>query len=292
MPPKTPPFNYKRLQDRRTRIYTACISNAYLLGQMLDPDAFTELVVILRRALKLKQAHEDILRDTLLEYGGTELTEEVSDRIAVRIAGGFDEIKAGKPVTSMTSVPKKGAWMPIEVSEMRFDEVRNHKAYIRMTAMVITGALAGRMLVQAMPAKATTIYFANSLGWAKFGPRPVHSELVQLKFTGLVIEDGRRGLQVDQYKCTANQLKLNKGLRDTRAEPCLLDHRYQCKTCPIGYSKCPRGTHRYTWIARFCQQCKDERAIFDPSEANVKVCLICKSRKARSSWASERRSVT
>jgi len=292
MPPKTPSFNYKQLQDRRTRIYTACISNAYLLGQVLDPDAFSELVIILRRTLKLKQAHESTLRDTLLEYGGVELTEEVSDRIAVRIAGGYDEIKAGKPIISTTSVPKKGAWMPIEVSEMRFDSVRNHKAYVKMTAMVLTGALAGRMLTQEMPAKATTIYFANTLGWAKFGPRPVHSELVQLKFTGLIVDDRRRGLQVDQYKCTAGQLKLNKELREARAEPCLLGHRYQCKTCPIGYSTCVRGTHRYTWVPRLCQQCKDERAIFDPAEPNMKVCLSCRAKRVRSVWSQERRGVT
>ena len=292
MPPKAPSFNYKRWQDRRVRIYTACVTHAYLLGQVLDPDSFTELVVFLRRTLKLKTAHEAVLRDSLLEYGGSELTKSVCDQIAVRIAGGYDDIRAGQPILATNSVSKKGMWVPVEVAEMRFDTVKNHKAQVKMTAMVLTGILAGRIFTQRMPARATSIFFANTLGWAKFGPRPAHSELVQMKFMGLIVDDSRSGLQVDEYKCTAGQLKLNKMLREERDEPCLLDHRDQCKTCPIGYSNCPRGTHRYTWVPRLCPSCKDERAIYDPAEPNMKVCLLCRSRQARSSWAQERRGVT
>jgi len=291
MPPKTPSFNFKQWQARRTRVSSALVQHD-CLGQMLEPDMFTELVVMLRRELKLSQAHESVLRDSLLEYGGAELTEELGDRIAARIAGGFDDIKAGKAIVATSTVPRAGAWMPLEVSELRFDAPRQHKAYVKMTAMVITGALAGRMLTQSMPAKATAIFFANNLGWAKFGPRPVHSELVKMMFMGLIVEDGRKGLQVDEYKCTSKQLQLNKALREDRALPCLKGHRYQCKTCPIGYSECPRGTHRYTWVPRLCQQCKDERAIFDPAEPNMKVCLTCRSKQARTAWAQERRGVT
>jgi len=292
MPSKTPAFNYKRWQDRRARVYAACISNAYLLGQVLDPDTFTALVMLLRRTLKMKQAHESAIRDSLLEFGGAELTEEACDRIAVRIAGGYDEIRSGKSIISSNTVPPKGAWMPIEVAEMRFDAVRNYKARVKMTALILTGALSSKMFTQLMPAKATSVFFANNLGWGKFDPRPTHSELVQMKFTGLVVDDKRNGLQVDEYKCTASQLAVNKKLREWRGEPCILDHRYQCKTCPIGYSQCPRGTHRYTWVPRLCPRCKDERAIFDPAEPYMKICLLCRSKSARSAWAQEKRGVT
>jgi len=292
MPPKTPAFNYKRWNDRRSRIYNACITHAYLLGQVLDVDVFSDLIVLLRRALKLKTVHEQALRNSLLEFAETEFTEEVGDRIAVRLAGGYDEIKVGRPVVSSNTVPAKGAWMPIEVAEMRFDTVKFNKARVKMTALVLIGGLSGKMFTQQMPAKATSIFFANTLGWAKFGGRPAHSELVQMKFTGLVVRDKKKDFQIDEYKCTAGQLRLNKELREARQEPCLRGHRYQCRTCPIGYSTCPRGTHRYTWVQRLCPKCKDERAIFDPAEPNTRVCLLCRSRSARSSWARERRGVT
>lgn len=292
MSSKTPSFNYKRWSDRRTRIYTACITHAYLLGQVLDPDVFSELVVLLRRALKLKVVHEQVLRNSLLEFAGTELTEEVGDRIAVKIAGGYDDIKASKPVVSSNTVPAAGAWMPVEVAEMRFDSVRRGKALIKMTVLVLTGGMSGKLFTQQMPAKATSIFFANSLGWAKYGPRPAHSELVQMKFTGLVVPDKRNRFQIDEYKCTAGQLQLNKELRESRHEPCLRGHCFQCRTCPVGYSTCPRGTHRYTWVPRFCTSCKDERAIFDPAEPNTRICLLCRSKSARSAWARQRRGVT
>lgn len=293
MPSKTPAFNYARWNERRERIYTACISHAHLMGQILDPDVFSELSVLLRCTLRLTKDHEVALRNSLLEFAGMELTEEAADRIAVKLAGGFDIIKkTGKPIISSTAIAEKGEWMAIEVAEMRFDSIRGNKARVRLTALVLTGQLSGRTFTQVMPARATTYFFANSLGWGKYEARPTHSELVQMKFTGLVVSDRRDGFQIDEYKCTPGQLKLNKALRARRDEPCLRNHRYQCKICPIGYSKCPRGTHRYTWVTRLCTSCKDERAIFDPAEPNVKVCLLCRSRSVRSAWAQERRGVT
>jgi hypothetical protein len=142
-----------------------------------------------------------------------------------------------------------------------------------------------------MPAKAMSTFFATHLGWPKWGPRPVHSELVLMLFTGLVISDQRYGLQVDEYKCTATQLQHNKEIRGERAKPCLQHFRFQCKTCPQGYSVCPRGTHRYSWVPRHCKQCKAERAIFDPSDPNATMCLLCQSKRARAVWAQERRGV-
>jgi len=292
MASKTPAFNYKRWNDRRTRIYTACITHAYLLGQVLDNDVFSDLVVLLRRALKLKVEHEQALRNSLLEFADTELTEEVGDRIAVRLAGGYDEIKAGRAVISSNTLAPEGTWMPIEVAEMRFDAVKFNKARVKMTALALIGGLSGKLFTQQMPAKATSIFFANTLGWGKYDARPAHSELVQMRFTGRVVKDKRNGFQIDEYKCTAGQLKLNKELRESRHEPCIRGHRYQCRTCPIGYSTCPRGTHRYTWVPKLCPSCKDERAIFDPAEPNMRICLLCRSRSARSSWARERRGVT
>jgi len=292
MPPKAQSFNYVQWNARRDRVYSACINNADLPGHILDPDTFTLLVVLLRKALKLHVAHERVIRDSLLEFAGLELTEEIGDRIAVKMAGGYETIKSGKPILSSNTVAASGEWMAIEVAEMRFDSVRNAKAQLRMTAMVLNGQLAGRMFGQRMPAKATSIFFANTLGWGKYDARPAHSELVRMKFTGLVVPDRRDGFQIDEYKCTAGQLKLNKALREARSEPCLLEHRYQCRTCPIGYSTCVRGTHRYTWVPRPCQSCENERAIFDPAEPNMQVCLMCRSRSVRSAWAQERRGVT
>ena len=292
MPVKIPSFNYKRLRDRTARIYTACISNPYLAGHVLEPQTFSTLVTVLRRALKLKVACEGALRESMLEFAGQELTDDVYDSIAVKLAGGYDDIRQGKPVTAVTGVPKQGLWAPTKIVEMRFDAVRNNRPYLKMTAMVVVGPLAGRSFNQQMPAKSVVTGFAIHLGWKKWGGRPAHSELVQLVFTGKIVNDKRKGLQIDEFKCTAQQLKVNKEIRDLRDEPCVNNHRYQCKTCPIGYSSCPRGTHRYTWVPRHCPRCRDDRAIFDPAQPNVKVCLVCRSKQARTLWTQERRNMT
>jgi len=291
MPPISA-FDFNKFNARRLRIYASYVLHNIDTGRVLDPPLFKEFVERLRKLLKLPVAREGALRDSLFEYTGIELTEEVYARIAVKIASGYDEIRAGRPVLPSNSLPAGGLWFPIEVAEMRFDAVVNEKSYVKMTALILAGALAGRMFTQSMPAKSVSTFFATSLGWPKWGARPAHSELVLMLFTGRVVGDPRRGIQVDEYRCTASQLKRNKKMRAVRDEPCLKDCRYQCKTCPIGYSKCPRGTHRYTWVTRLCPSCKDERAIFDPAELNAQVCLLCRSRPARGAWADERRSVT
>lgn len=290
MSPKSEPFNIQRLQDRRLRIYSACRDVDHLTGQILDPDTFGELIDTLRQALRLKLSYDHVLRDSLLEFAGIELTDSVYDRIAVKLAGGYDKLRKGVAIHGSNGVPSGGLWSPVQIAEMRFDEIKGGKVYVKMTSLVMAGPLAGRMFSQIMTAKAAVTVVAITLGWPKWGVWPAHSELVQMFFNGKIVND-KFGPQIDEFKCTATQLKLNKTLRDSRDEPCIRDHRYQCKTCPIGYNGfdgCMRGTHRYTWVTRECPTCKDPRAIYDPAEANAKECLACRSRQARAMWTQAR----
>jgi hypothetical protein len=101
---------------------------------------------------------------------------------------------------------------------------------------------------------------------------------------------GERGLQIDEFKCTSTQQKYNKKLREQRASPCIRQYRQQCKSCPIGYSDCPRGTHRYTWIKKECKRCHSVDAIFDPGEPGETICLACRTKRARA-YARRERSV-
>ena len=121
--------------------------------------------------------------------------------------------------------------------------------------------------------------------------RPRHNLLVHAWFLGLLTWHERRGLQVAEFKCMPHQQKYNRQLRDRREEPCLLGYRQQCATCPIGYVRCARATHRYTWTVKECPLCHNRQALFDPEDVSAKHCIACKVKKARQLWFRERQSL-
>lgn len=287
-PRRIPDYDLSRIDKRRRKINDA-LWNAELYSHMLEPEAFDLMVVVIRRALNLKAAYDSVLRETLIEFAGMELTHRVSDMIALRVAGGFKYIREGKPIQVFTGLPNEGEWAPLEIAEMRLGQIKKDKLMLNMTCLVMGGTAVGQEVRQSLPGKFVVSVLSRELGWPRFKARPTHSELVRTWFFGLLVPEAYRKIQIADFKCLPHQKKYNKWLRDSRNSPCLLNYRHQCRTCPVGYMQCERGTHRYTWVFKECPKCQT-RSIYDPSEPNSKICLRCRSRNGRNFWAQERRS--
>ena len=289
-PTRIPDFDLLRIDARRRKVYDALRSHS-MYYQMLDQDTYAHLIVVVRRALRLKVIHDSVLRESLMEFAGLELTERVGDMLSVKLAGAFNQVKKGKPIKPFAGIVEGGEWAPVEIAEMRFGRVRNDKLSIDMTALVVAGTAVGQELRQRLPGRFAATVLARELGWPKYRAYPTHSELVRTWFTGLLVLDDKQQLQIAEFKCMPHQQRYNKALRTSRNEPCIRDYRQQCKTCPLGYAECHRGTHRYTWVRKDCKRCKTF-AIFDPSEPGETVCLLCRAKSARKFWAQERRSIS
>lgn len=287
LPKRIPDYDLSKIEKRRRKINEALWCSDFYYN-VLDAGTFDLLMQELRRALNLKVIHEGVLRESLMDFADVELTGGEADKLALRIAGGFHDIKRGEPVRPFTGLSTEREWAPVEIAEMRLGRIRNNKLYLDMTCMVMAGTAVGQEIKQQIPARFAVSVLAVELGWPKFKVRPTHSELVKTWFFALLGTNKHRKLQIIDFGCAPHQKAYNKKLRDQRNGPCLKNYRHQCRSCPVGYSECAYGTHRYSWLRKECPQCK-QNSIYDPSDPGAKVCLRCSTRGLREFWAQERR---
>jgi hypothetical protein len=277
-------YAYSTIMKRRGKIYDALMRNG-LYGQQLLPDEFTHLVRAMRGATRFNL---ELLRGTLMEFAGVELNAQTADRIAIKLSGAYDDLKKGKVVGAFKGIGDP-EWAPVEIAELRYGQIKKHRLFYAMRLLVLAGTAVGVEIRQSFPSKFVVPVLSRSLGWSMQDLRPTHSEMVRMWFNARLLQkDGK--LQIDEFKCSSTQQKHNKKLREERASPCIRQYRQQCKSCPIGYAECPRGTHRYTWLRKECKRCHNEAAIFDPGEPGETICLICRTKRARS-YALRERSV-
>ena len=286
--PRIPDFALTRIANRRRKVSQDILIARGFSNRTLDGDMFTELVTVCRRELKLKKSCELALRETLMPFAGRELTEQVSETIALKLAGGYHLLRERRAVLPYKGVPEP-TWAPVEITSVRFGRVSRRGTHLLadVAVTIMAGAGVGHLLKQEMPMRFVTTLFASWLGWPKFDRRPNHAELVKMWFMAL-LAPGKKGDVLKQTECVPHQLKYNKTLRLARAKPCLRGLRMNCHLCPVGYVLCERGTHRCSWITKPCPRCK-QSALFDPEEANQRVCLTCRTTKARQHWARERK---
>jgi len=286
--PRIPDFALSRIDIRRRKIQNDVLIARHFYNRILDDEAFTELVALCRKELKLKKIHELVLRETLLPFANQEVTERVAEVIALKLAGGYYALREGRPITPYSGVVGP-TWMPVEISSVRYGRISARGTHLLadVTTLVMAGAAVGQTIKQEMPMRFVTTLFASQLGWPRFDRRPNHAELTKMWFMALVISD-RQDDELVQYECVSHQLKYNKALRRRRMEPCVRGYRVRCHLCPVGYTMCPRGTHRCSWITKPCFGCKQD-ALFDPEEPSKRLCLSCRTKKARHHWARERK---
>jgi hypothetical protein len=280
---RVPAFDLGRVRQWRKKI-TLRFTSFY--GMIIDEPQMQRLVGTMCSVLKLKTDEQEIaLRRSLLEFVGQEMTGRVGDQIATKLAGGLSLIRDGEPVTGIL---KEEGWYPVMVTDMRFARVLNGKTRLNMTVMVTAGSMSGREILTMVSYKLVMWMMANELAWSMRDMRPLHSELVGMWFLGY-IKQGKDGkLAIGEIKCLDQHKRYNKKLRKQRAGPCIRHYNQRCHTCPIGYSECMLGTHRYTWIVKKCQMCQRPHAAFDPEQKNAKACISCQTRDVRAHWARER----
>lgn len=277
-------YAYVTIMKRRAKIYDALMSNG-MYGQQLLPDEFTGLVKAMRTATRFSS---ELLRGTLMEFAGAELNSYIADRIAVKLSGAYDDLKKGRVVGTFKGLPAP-EWVPVEIAELRYGQIKKQRLFYNMKLLVLAGTAVGVEIRQSFPSKFIVPVLSRSLGWTFNDMRPTHSELVGMWFNAHLLVE-KTQLQIDEFKCSSTQQKHNKKLRKQRESPCVRQYRQQCKSCPIGYAECDRGTHRYTWIRKACSRCHREDATFDPGEPGETICLACRTKRARA-YAIRERSV-
>ena len=280
---KLPSFPLLRINQWRQKLMLD-FYNKKLLDSILNEETFDYVVAVIARLFKIENAF--VIRQLLLQFVEQELTARTVDLIGIKLAGNIDQLRKGIAIEGYINKP---AWLPVEISELRYGRVRSDRTHVNMTATVMAGALAGVEIHKEFSYKMAVWPLANALAWTLKAARPVHSELVRMWFLGLLIP-GAKNVEIDQFKCLANQRKWNQTLKKLRSDPCVRHYNQRCHTCPLGYlDSCYRSTHRYRLTIKACRLCKRENATFDPECLGVTVCISCQTKEARAHWARERR---
>lgn len=283
---RIPAFDLGRIRQWRKKIILK-LTPFYDL--VLDKAQLDRLVTTLKTRLKLNNEYidqEGALRESLLDFVGQEVTNRVGDQIAMKVAGGLSLIREGKPVTGLMEEP---GWYPVMITDMRFGRVIRNKTRINMTVMVTAGTMAGREILKSVSYKLVAWMLANELAWSMNDMRPLHGEMVGMWFMAYILM-GDRGLDIDEMKCLDQHKRYNKKLKKMRASACIRHYNQRCHTCPVGYTECMLGTHRYTWLVKPCKQCNRKHAAFDPEHKGAKACISCQTKDVRAHWARERMS--
>lgn len=282
---RIPAFDLGRIRQWRKKI-TVGLTSFY--NTILANGQFDALLDALYSALKLDDGRADqkfALRQSMLEFHGHELTGRLGDQLSTKLAGGLSLLKKGKPITGTLGKP---GWYPVVITDMRFGRVVHNKTRVNMTTMITAGSMSGREILKSVTYKMVIWMLANELAWSMTDMRPLHTELVGMWFMAYVVQKDNGSLDIDEVKCLAQHKRYNKKLRKQRAKPCVRHYNQRCHTCPVGYSECMLGTHRYTWILKPCKACKREYAAFDPEQKNAKACISCQTKNVRAHWARER----
>jgi len=284
---RNPDYELLRINMRRIAIQDA-LSDASLYHTLLTPDALQRVTQVVRKAAKLKTIHDDAIRESLLDFVGKEITTRVGDMMALKIAGGRQLLSHGHPIQPFTAASSES--IPLEITELRFDCVRNGKVQLELRTVAMAGLAVGTEFRQPIPRKFVVYKLARDLGWPRAVRAPSHCELVRMWFTG-TLGRARNKIVVATFDCRPHQQKYNSQLRKERLAPCVRDYPFQCRTCPVGYESCARATHRYTWIQKQCAKCYNMRAWFDPEDVTATMCLKCKGKPMQAVWAIEQRHV-
>jgi hypothetical protein len=284
---RNPDHELLRINTRRIRIQDA-LGDASLYHTTLTTDTLRSVTQVIRKAVKLRPMHDDAIRESLLDFVGKELTTRIGDMLSLRIAGGWQLLSHGQPIQPYAG--SNGESVPLEITELRFDRIRNGKVHLELRTVAMAGSAVGVEFKQSVPRKFIVYKLAHDLGWPRSAHAPAHSELVRMWFTG-TLGRARNKMVIATFDCKPHQQQYNKQLRGERAKACIRDYQFQCRACPIGYESCARATHRYTWVQKPCVKCGATQAWFDPEDIMSKICLRCKVKPMHAVWALEQRHV-
>lgn len=275
---------------------TICKAAAAYLDQRLAKDLFEGFVDVVRRKLPAGIIRE-VVRDSLLNVAGRQLTQELLDDTAWRMAGNVPRLKALRTAP----VWNRQVWdeyVPLQIVAVS-RSYRHHKPMASLTLRVLAGTPAG-LLIETTWSIGLCRALAQRLGFTSpFGDHPFDDsrQLMGFRFYGLIEPRLCRPTpQFESLWCTDENDKIypqscykhnRELLRCRNRPPGVFDcprgfpvETVPCHRCWVGLDGCPVAVHSRSYTQGFCDGC-GRQALFDPSLRNTTVCLDCHDRHLR-----------
>lgn len=253
-------------------------------GCPLEGAAFDTFVNSLSAELPHNLPHAAVYQSARIVMGKV-LDHNDLRAFAWRLAGNLDVLRKNEPVIPWTFQPEPEL-MPVQVLDHEYAQTAKHKPAARYRLRVLAGR-ACPMIIHKSWAKDFVRYLAShvmgfSKPWGDF-PFKDTAELVRLRFLVMIDPEFCRDEQpgFDQVAESSSCRAWNRDIMKQRARvsaPCPQDFKHPCHKCPVGYDKCPAGTHPRTYVVQTCATCGCE-APHDAARQGAP-CLSCARKSA------------
>lgn len=197
---------------------------------------------------KMLRVHTSVVFDSLFHLAGRPLTEDEARKLAWRLAGGLELLKAGKAVPPWSQqFSQEEVLVTLLEYSRHMDSRQRPLACFR--ALVHTGSPAGLEAVCSWPMSLVTS-IARRAGFTRhFGAYPLRhvSELVGLRLA--VVLEPRNGEARPYFSRIVEKQSLVTWNRKhvmtyrVRKTPCPQRFTHYCHECGIGRDTCPGATH-------------------------------------------------
>lgn len=283
-----PSFKLKGIQTLRDHLVREVLvpqQGQHLTIELLQHVA-SQLVTELPTGIKYDTIFESIryLLDGML-------TGERSLLLAWRLAGNTKQLQGHQPITPWVA-QRAAEWAPLQILRAAPHYNRDRKRQAIFTLRVMAGTAAGMKITSPRSLKFAKL-LASRVGfsshWNKY-PYNHYTELVGLRFLGLLDPVKSREQPVfSNVHCPdglmawnrANVLRYRvRGEQAAGGTHCPRRFPHPCHRCAVGFTECPGGTHRMTYVVRCCDLCGKIDAIFDP-EVGLIYCIECTKKAQR-----------
>jgi hypothetical protein len=239
-----------------------------------------------QKAAKVLGCEDLAVLDTLRLAPRNELTTKQVFELSWWLAGNVSALRAGRSLRPFLP-PEKPYLVPIEILSARKIVTPRGKAGVLFKTRFMAGPPCPQVVEKYWPLSFLPL-LAKTLGFPRHGQSGAfrnYVELVRMRCHVRIEKDrcleGQPGF--DHVKATDSDKTHNKLIVQYRQRvdpPCPRKFNHECWQCPIGYAECPAGTHRLTYLKKFCHSCGEENRFHDP-DAPSGYCVSCDDRIAQ-----------
>jgi hypothetical protein len=274
---KTKAFSYKRVKDRRDKLFQLALRpylDAKISGDTVN-DVCNDILAYLPVTVS-----RSALFESIRVLAGTRLSRQEAKTLAWRLAGNIDKLVDGIPVLPWTQQIEDEI-VPVCVENVRPMYKRKRAGFL-FACRALAGSPCPTLFTEFVSARSCAA-ISRTLGFsAPFGPYPYSSafQFVNLLFNAH-IEASRSHTMPSFITVTASagMIKANREKIEVRcrAKPCPEAFEHPCTGCWVGYDQCDFAVHPRTYEVRICPSCHAE-GYFDPADFGLE-CLNCRLSK-------------
>ena len=240
---------------------------------------------------ELPDVEWEVLEDSLRSLAGSLMTSEMADEVAWRIAGNIPLLQY-RTVVAPWTMQLFLEWVPVEIRYCRRMKNKYHRHGVLLGFLVQAGSCCSRMVYKWWSLKQCRFY-SRGFGFscptsgrgrrtAKY-PYTVPEQLVHLRCY-VLIEPKLCVQKEPRFNVASWPSSVREWNKETlrcrfRVDPgyvCPEGHLalFPCHFCPLSLLECRGGTHLLSWVQKYCPECKNNDAFFDPELPDYR-CLDC-----------------